>query len=397
MAKILLNALASTAGGGTTYLRNVLPRLGAGRDAHLYLALVPEDRLADYSVFASERLRIETVRAGGAAARRFLWEQTGLRRYLKAQRIDLLISLGNFALFASPVPQILFNRNDLYFSDRFVKDLKARRLFPMRAGHHLKSWLARRSIRQATLNLTPTRAFADRILASPNLKDCPFEVLPFGFNLKSFTASEGQLPDEQLSRLNLSANCRRLLYVSHYNYYRNFETLIRALPIIKARIREEAGQEVQLVLTTEIRRGARHGEYDATAAAELIDELGLRRDIAMLGGVPYHQLHLLYRLCEVSICPSYAESFGHPLVEAMAMGLPVVAADLPVHREVCRTAAVYFEVLDERALAEQCLRVLNGPDLRQSLRAYGLERSQSFSWDRHARELAALTSRVLSH
>jgi hypothetical protein len=144
---VLLNALASTAGGGSTYLQNVLPRLSADRDSNLYFALVPEGQWPDYARYADDRLKIDTIRTGRIPSRRFIWEQTCLRSYIRSQQIDLLVSLGNLALFASPIPQILFNRNDLYFSELFVKDLKARRLYSALAGHYVKSWLARRSIR----------------------------------------------------------------------------------------------------------------------------------------------------------------------------------------------------------------------------------------------------------
>jgi hypothetical protein len=57
-----------------------------------------------------------------------------------------------------------------------------------------------------------------------------------------------------------------MLLVSHYNYFRNFETVIKALP----RIKTEAGKRglgVQLVLTTDLQKGAVYGGYDATSAS----------------------------------------------------------------------------------------------------------------------------------
>jgi glycosyltransferase involved in cell wall biosynthesis len=397
MARVLLNALASTAGGGITYLRNVLPRLTEIDQRNIYISLTPPEQKADYAAFSSDRLRIETAPVNGGLASRLWWEQTGLRSYLKLHRIDALVSLGNFALYAAPVPQILFNRNDLYFSDYFTEDLKERHKTGMLLNHVLKSRFARASIKWADLNVAPTKAFADRIRSYPGLREERIEVLPFGFADDVFGKSNDPLTEVLHSKLNFSQDCDRLLFVSHYNYFRNFETLIRALPMIKTAVNDKSGRKIQLVLTTDIRQGAIYGGYDATAAAELIDRLGVRSDIAMLGAVPYDQLRQLYRMCEVFVCPSYSESFGHPLVEAMACGLPVVSANLPVHREICEDAAIYFDVFDERALAAQCVKALSDSNLRTTLKSAGAERIRQFSWDRHTRGLVNLIEQLLSN
>ncbi|MEP7337866.1 MAG: glycosyltransferase family 1 protein [Acidobacteriota bacterium] len=394
MARVLLNGLASTAGGGITYLQNVLPCLNRSGGEHEYLVLVPPEHQGRYQCFSAERTQIQTAHIYGGTLARMWWEQTGLRGFIKSQRIDVLVSLGNFALAASPVPQILFNRNDLYFSPEFARDLQSRKLRGALIAHRMKSWLARQSIKQATINVAPTAAFSNRIQANGGLSRINVEALPFGFDFEGFTNDRQALPEAVLAKLNLNKNCRRLLYVSHYNYFRNFETLIRALPLVKSRLKQQTGQDVQLVLTTNIERGAVYGGYDATAAAELIDRLGVREDIAMLGAVEYGGLHQLYGLCDVFVCPSYSESFGHPLVEAMATGTPVVSADLPVHREVCGEAAIYFDVFDETALAAQCVRVLADQTLSEKLRTDGLARSRQFSWDEHVRQLDALIRRI---
>jgi glycosyltransferase involved in cell wall biosynthesis len=385
MTNVLLNAVSLTAGGGITLLLNILRRVCEGAGNHRYIALVPAQHVRKYASYANHRLNIETADYGSGLLGRALWEQTGLRTYIKSRKIDILISMGNIALFASPVPQILYTENDLYFSEYFERDLKARGLHRDLYIHRLKTRLARASIKQADINLTPTKAFADRIRSCDGLSRCRLDVLPFGFDPTYFTADDEPLPEELLNRLGLNEKRHRLLYVSHYNYFRNFETLLRALPLIKEQV-----EDIQLVLTTDLRRGAVYGGYDATRAAELIERLDLSSSIAMLGSLPYEKMHRLYRLCDAYVCPSYSESFGHPMLEAMASGLPVVSANMAVHREVCGDAALYFGVFDERALAAQCVRVLTDHPLSSELTTRGLERFRLFSWDEHIRGLTTL-------
>jgi len=393
MSRVLINALASTAGGGITYLRNVLPRLERSEKQNQYFVLAAHESLNGNTGFGSGRVVVETITTRGGAIGRMLWEQTRLHYYIKSRKIDALVSLGNFALLGSRVPQILFNRNDLYFSPEFERDLKSRKLYGALAGHYVKSLVARASIKRVEINITPTAAFADRIRSHDGLSETKFETLHFGFDPDLFTACDEPLPEWQLAGLRPQQDCRRLLFVSHYNYYRNFETLIRALPIIKQKIAEIEGKRVLLVLTTDIKRGAVYGGYDATGAADLIDELGLREDIVMLGQVDYAKLHQIYRTCEVFVCPSYSESFGHTLLEAMASGLPVVSADREVHREVCGDAALYFDTFNEKELAGQCVSMLLDHDLRAKFADRGLERSTKFSWDAHVSKLVKLIER----
>ena len=88
--------------------------------------------------------------------------------------------------------------------------------------------------------------------------------------------------------------------------------------------------------------------------------------------------------------PAYAESFAHPLIEAMSSGLPVVASDLPVHREICGDAAIYFPRFSPEALAEQILQLHRSTELRERLSQNGLRRARDFSWSEHVEGLVSL-------
>jgi glycosyltransferase involved in cell wall biosynthesis len=113
-----------------------------------------------------------------------------------------------------------------------------------------------------------------------------------------------------------------------------------------------------------------------------------------LGPVAYEQLHHLYTACDLYVTPAYAETFAHPLVEAMASGLPIVASDLPVHKEVCGGAAQYFSRFSPEALAKAVARIAISSELAANLSAAGKERSAEFSWQRHVERLLSLPTCV---
>ena len=193
-------------------------------------------------------------------------------------------------------------------------------------------------------------------------------------------------------QLKESADALRLLFVSHYNYYRNFETLIRAMPILRDQL---PGKKIKLFLTCHLASSRNPGSYRAEAAASLVNSLGVRNNIVELGSVPYHLLHHLYRACHIYVTPAYTETFAHPLVEAMSSGLPVVASDLPVHREICGDAGVYFSRFSPEALAERVLQVHESPGLAASLSQNGLSRARDFSWSEHVNRLLALAHELV--
>jgi glycosyltransferase involved in cell wall biosynthesis len=302
---------------------------------------------------------------------------------------QVLISTGNFALRHSPVPQILLSGNSLYLSGDFYRDVRKRRDYFLWFDTLIKGRFARRSVHWADVIVAPSKAFADELG-----KWAGKEVLAahHGFDHDLFTSDSTPLPDSMLDRLQESADALKLLFVSHYNYYRNFETLIRALPILRDRL---PGKKIKLLLTCHLSSSRNPGSYRAESAAALADTLGIRDNLVELGTVPYRSLHHLYRACDIYVSPAYAETFAHPLVEAMSSGLPVVASDLPVHREICGDAGVFFPRFSAAALAERVLQIQQSPELAENLSRNGLRRSRDFSWSEHVERLLALAEELV--
>ena len=70
----------------------------------------------------------------------------------------------------------------------------------------------------------------------------------------------------------------------------------------------------------------------------------------------------------------------------MAAGLPVVCSDIPVLREVCGSAAKYFDPHSSDSLAKVVGKVVSDPAVQKAMRIAGYERVKLFSWEKMAKE-----------
>ncbi len=381
MIRLFINGLAASAGGGLTYLRNVIPHLARRVDTETAVLLNPAIR-REFGELPNISF-VETAETSGVF-RRVVREQTTLPKLIRRTGAQVLISAGNFALWNSPVPQILLSRNSLYTSRDFLRDVRARGAYAIWADTIVKGWVARRSISCADITIAPSEAFAEELRRWSGRK---IISVHHGFDPDAFTSDAAPLPSEAKTQLEQEEDALRLLFVSHYNYYRNFETLFRAIPILSSRLK---GKKVKLFLTCRLNSSDNPGTYRAEAAALLADDLRRRHDIVELGTIPYRSLHHLYRACHIYVTPAYAESFAHPLIESMSSGLPVVASDLPVHREICSDAGIYFPCFSPDALAERVMQIQESPDLAEKLSRNGLRRARDFSWSEHVERLVGL-------
>lgn len=122
---------------------------------------------------------------------------------------------------------------------------------------------------------------------------------------------------------------------------------------------------------------------------DAICRFGLQRSVVLLGHVTDPELAALYRGARFLVQASIYEGFGLPLVEAMALGCPVIASDIPAHREVLGDAGEYFDPLDSDALAKK-MQALSSEHARASLIAKGQARTARFTWPEAAKRVIEL-------
>jgi glycosyltransferase involved in cell wall biosynthesis len=371
--KVLINAVSAKLGGAATYARNLARNLAEqAAPGDEFLFIVPEERAAEMPSGDARVRVLSSDAAGGSYAARWWWEQVTLRGLARRERPDVLFSSANFAMLGCPCPQVLLVRIPLYFSREYLEHVLAEKPVTFRAEIALRRWLVARSVRAADRVMTPTAAMRDDLARFVKIPPGRAVVNPYGVPRERVVRHGGRKMSGRF----------RILWVSHYADHKNLATLLRAAEILC----QETDFELVLTLDAALRSG-QHTPMPATER-ELLARL---EGVAKLAGVrSYDETWQLYREADVFVFPSLCESFGHPLVEAMASGLPIVASDIPVHREICGDAAAYFPMLDAAALADALRELMRDAAARDILAARGVERVKEFLWEDHVARLLAL-------
>jgi glycosyltransferase involved in cell wall biosynthesis len=159
-----------------------------------------------------------------------------------------------------------------------------------------------------------------------------------------------------------------VLFVSSLWPYKNCEGLLRAFAAAKSDLGDR-----QLVIVGP----GRDAEYVATLRA-LADQLGITEDIVWVGGVPLEETVHFYRCADVFVYPSFNETFGLPILEAMATGCPVVTSDTSAMPETAGGKALLADPHDPASIADAIVKAC-GPE-GERLRVAGPERAAEFTW-----------------
>lgn len=182
-------------------------------------------------------------------------------------------------------------------------------------------------------------------------------------------------------KLPYNGNYKYLLYVGSELPRKNLATLLRVLSQLPPNVRL-------------LKVGWPGRPKFREATVKIIEELNLCDRVLFFEKVSDEDLALLYNSADVYVCASYLEGFCHPVVEAMACGLPVVCSNAACLPEVAGDAAILAPPGDVRAFAEAVSAVLADDGLRDGMAARGLIQAARFSWDQTAKEVLDIYRQV---
>lgn len=381
--KVLINAVSAKLGGAASYVRNLARELADLNLRDEFIFCVPEAQAQAMRDLAPIVRVISTEVAYSSSLRRLHFDHVALRRIIKREKVDVLYSTANLGVFACPCAQVLLVRNSLHFSELYLKHILPHKGWRVRLDDAARRRLICESVKWADVVMTPSRSMLDELRRFVEATDSKFVINPYGTIPGRFRNGSGHQPGEQNGARRGRA---RLLHVSHYADHKNLGVLFKSLELLS-----RAGvPEVTLSTTADVDDPRYPASYCRPTDRALLRRPAIAERVRRLGDVPHQELPALYRAHDLFIFPSLTESYGHPLVEAMASGLPVVAADTPVSRELCGDAALYFAPFSAEELALKVERLVTDEALRKELAERGLARALSATWRSHVLRLLDL-------
>ena len=363
--KIAINTMSAVAGGGVTYIKNLLYHLSKSNTPHQYLIITT---LAGKEIFYFQHSNFRFLPfkvPSRSPILRILWEQCILPSFLKKEGVNLLFSPGNICPLFINLPNVVMIQN----IEPFSNNLSKRRGLIQSIRLRLLKLLTLLSVKKAQRVIFPSMRARNLIETSGTFVKHA-EVIYHGINKEIFHPhTEDDMSCQFKKKYNLD---KFILYVSHIQRYKNFLELIKAFVLLKGKI----DSSIQLVFAG---RCFDREYYDEMKT--FIEEQGYNDKVIFLGSIPYEELPYLYSTCKLFVYPSTCESFGMTLVEAIACGAPVLASKAEPMPEICADAAIYFDPKNPAAIADVTLNTLNDQELLSALKKNAIERATIFSWE----------------
>ena len=288
------------------------------------------------------------------------WEQFSLPRFLKKIRPDLVHCTANTAPLFSPVPLIL-TLHDIIFLEEINFKGSAYQNF----GNIYRRYVGPRVIRNAKKIITVSEfernVIVDKCKDAREKTEVVYNAVDKRFNTEYSTEevnafrAKYNLPQQFILLLGNTAPKKNTPgAIKAYEHYRRISK--DPLPMVIVDYNQQSSDP----------------------------------DIVYPGYIPASEMPLLYNAASVFLYPSLRESFGMPILEAMACGIPVITSNTSAIPEIAGDAALLVNPADHVAIAESIEKIVASSELINSLKQKGLARASQFSWESSAKQLLSI-------
>ncbi len=369
--KIGIASLGDVSGdtGGRNYIEHFLRAFASHELPHTIVLFLSEGQ-RDNLDLGDHHFEIVIVKdSSRSPLHKIFGEQFRLPGLIRKAKVDVMYFPGNFASFRCPVPYVLNIRAvPHYYGNAYGVDL------PRRVMRQL---LMPFSAKRAARVITPSEDIKKDVIRFIGIKAEKIQVIPHGVDTTLFDGQKNRSDpagDKVLARFGLEKG-KYLLYVSALWQYKNQDKLIAA----HSRVVHHLPLEVPLVLAG---KGTGTHPVYIERLHQLCKEFGTEHLVRFTDQLNQTDLRYLYANALAFVFPSSYESFGNPLFESWASGIPVAAANVHSFPEIVGDAGILFDPADPNDFDQALERIMNDANLRETLIGKGLQRVKAFTWDR---------------
>lgn len=306
------------------------------------------------------------------------WEQIALPKAAKKLGCDMLHCTSNTGPIRCEVPLITILHDIIYLES--ISIFKKAGTWYQKLGNMYRRWVVPPVVRKSVRVSTVSNFEKDRIKSFMGL----------GNNLVAIYNGVGKhfrkIEDESLlkeAKQKYNLPDKFLFFLGNTDPKKNTPNVLKAF----ADFNNASTEKYKLLML----------DYEEGALQTILKEIGhpnLREDIYLTGYVVNTDLPAIINQCDLFLYPSLRESFGIPILEGMACGVPVITSNTSSMPEVAGGAAELVDPLKPQEITAAINRILNDKELYNSLVEKGMERAKQFSWEKIAGDYLNLYQEV---
>lgn len=245
-----------------------------------------------------------------------------------------------------------------------------------------RSVLVPQTLRKADNLIAVSNSTAKDLRQLFNIKHQKISVIHHGFDVQKIPLK--RRVTETIEKYKLPK--RYVLFVGTIEPRKNVEGLMRAFVALQEK--NPALADVVLVI-------AGQEGYHSEHVMQTLMALKAKRSIRYIGYVTHNEKVELLRHASAFVFPSFYEGFGLPILEAMALGVPVIASKTTSMPEIAERAALYIDPTSTTDITRGLREVLTKPDVAKRLHEAGPKQAAKFSWERCADQTMAVYRKVV--
>jgi glycosyltransferase involved in cell wall biosynthesis len=292
------------------------------------------------------------------------WEQFALPRAAKNEGCDILHCTSNTGPIWSKVPLITILHDIIYLES--VSLLKKSGTWYQKVGNMYRRWVVPPVVKRSKRVATVSNFEKERIK----------NFMGLGDNLVAIYNGVGQhfrkITDESIlkaakEKYKLPDNF--MFFLGNTDPKKNTPNVLKAF----ADFNKKSKTKYKLVML----------DYEENALKAILNDIGspeTRNDIHLTGYVVNTDLPAIINQCKVFLYPSLRESFGIPILEGMACGVPVITSNTSSMPEIAGDAAAIVDPFKPEEILAAIERILADEKFRNELCEKGIERAKLFSW-----------------